>query len=94
MKLALRKTWPDRENDYAIWLNDQRVGRMYEMMNGQNRKVWMWSLHAFGPQDDKMRGIVPSLDDAKREAKASIERLLSLGVSPLSESVSGLDVNS
>lgn len=94
MKLVLRKTWPDRENDYAIWLNGKRVGRTYEMMDGQNRKVWMWSLHGFGPQDDKMRGIVPSLEDAKREARASIERLLSLGVSPVAEPGSGPSVKS
>ncbi len=87
MRLSLRKSWPDGENDYVILADGTKVGRMYEETDSLNRSLWIWSLTGFGPQYDSMRGNALSLEQAKQDSKNAIERLLASGILPRRVSV-------
>jgi hypothetical protein len=88
MRLSLRKTWPDGENDYVILADGKKVGRMYEEIDSLNRSLWIWSLTGFGPQYGSMRGNALSQEQAKQDCKRAIERILASGILPRRASVS------
>jgi hypothetical protein len=75
MILTLRKTWPNRENDYVILMDGTSVGRIMRQTIANNSEVWLWSLMRYGPQERSIYGRAFTLDDAKRAARAAFKRI-------------------
>ena len=40
-----RKTFPDSVDDYCIWIDGIKVGRIMKVPRAGNNMVWFWSLH-------------------------------------------------
>ena len=79
LPLSLRPTGLGMKNDFVVILDGRDVTRTYRNDHTPQGQHWAWSVYAFGPQDGSMRGTAATLDDAKRELRASIERCLAQG---------------
>lgn len=66
LRYKWRKTWPDRENDFAGRDGEVSIGRIYVHTYGPQKDRWFWAV-----ADDGSSGIANSA----REAAGIVERI-------------------
>ena len=61
---TMRRTWPDRQNDYVFRIDGKDSGRCYQTIVTAGHHVWLWTL--YGKRDG---GMEESLAEAQQHFK-------------------------
>jgi hypothetical protein len=83
-RLRWRKTWSDREDDFAAEAPDHShaVGRIYKGPKSATDSRWFWSMTAFGHRVTRIAGATSGWEPSAREAARRMEGAWEAAKSP------------
>ena len=69
-RYTMRRSWPDKEDDYVFRVDGRDAGRCYFTIAAHNRKAWLWTTYG-----GNKGGLADTLEDAQLKFKMAIERI-------------------